>query len=90
MATSPKLNVNNLEEKENATLHFNCRIQFETELPQGDKSGEKYDALSLFIIEYHPSQAAKVGFVKMPLVEVITLGKFYQNIIFKKRDQKFF
>lgn len=53
---------------------FNCKLHFETELPQGDKSGEKYDALSLFIVEYHPSQAASVGLIKRPKVEVITYG----------------
>ena len=58
----------------NATNYFNCKLQFETELPQGEKSGEKYDALSLFIIEYHPSQAASIGLVKRPKVEVITFG----------------
>ena len=59
---------------ENNKTHFDCKLQFETELPQGDKSGEKYDALSLFIIEYHPSPAANVGLVKRPTVEIITLG----------------
>ena len=58
----------------NHTTYFDCKLQFETELPQGDKLGEKYDALSLFIVEYHPSQAASVGLVERPKVEVITLG----------------
>ena len=64
-----------LGRRQNATgRYFNCKLQFETELPRGEKSGEKYDALSLFIIEYHPSQAATIGLIKRPRVEVITLG----------------
>ena len=68
-----QLNRNNV----NATNYFNCKLQFETELPRGDKSGDKYDALSLFIIEYNPSNAASIGLKssqKWPKVEVITFG----------------
>ena len=60
--------------RNNSTNYFNCKLQFETELPQGEKNGDKYDALSLFIIEYHPSQAASFGHIKRPKVEVITFG----------------
>lgn len=59
---------------QNATEHFDCILHFETELPRGEKFVEKYDALSLFIIEYHPSQAAKIGLIKKPEVEIMTLG----------------
>ena len=58
----------------NASNYFNCKLQFETELPRGEKNGDKYDALSLFILEYHPSQAASIGLIKRPKVEVITFG----------------
>ena len=34
---------------------FDCVIHIETELPKGEKSGEKYDALSLIIIELNYS-----------------------------------
>ena len=34
---------------------FDCVIHIETELPKGEKSGEKYDALSLLIIELNYS-----------------------------------
>ena len=60
--------------RNNSTNYFNCKLQFETELPQGEKNGDKYDALSLFIIEYHPSLAASSGRIKRPKVEVITFG----------------
>ena len=57
--------------------YFDCKLHFETELPRGDKTGEQYDALSLFVVEYHPSRAANVGIIKMPKVEIITLGKYF-------------
>ena len=67
--------------RNNSTNYFNCKLQFETELPQGEKNGDKYDALSLFIIKYHPSQGAfwsqktaSFGLIKRPKVEVITSG----------------
>ena len=56
--------------------YFDCKLHFETELPRGDKTGEQYDALSLFVVEYHPSRAANVGLIKMPKVEITTLGKY--------------
>lgn len=34
-----------------ANKTFDCSIQFETELPKGDKTSGKYDALSLIIVE---------------------------------------
>ena len=34
-----------------ANKTFDCSIQFETELPKGDKTNGKYDALSLIIVE---------------------------------------
>ena len=34
---------------------FDCVIHIETELPKGEKSGGKYDALSLIIIELNYS-----------------------------------
>ena len=34
-----------------ANKTFDCSIQFETELPKGDKTSGKYDALSLVIVE---------------------------------------
>lgn len=82
MASNPSLDIGFLAEQKtntekrlkNLTSYFNCHLQFETELPQGDKSGEKYDALSLFIVEYHPSQAATLGLIQKPQVEIITLG----------------
>ena len=49
------------------------------ELPQSSAVfGEKYNALSLFIIKYHPSQAKHTyldsHLIKRPKVEVITFG----------------
>ena len=66
----------------NSTNYFDCKLQFETELPKYSAIfGEKYDALSLFIIKYHPSQGAfwsqktaSFGLIKRPKVEVITSG----------------
>ena len=59
--------------------YFNCKLQFETELPKGDK-GDVYDALSLFVVEYHPSRAANVGLVKKPKVQIDTLGMILSTL----------
>ena len=40
---------------------FDCVIHIETELPKGEKSGEKYDALSLLIIELNYSSHREGG-----------------------------
>ena len=40
---------------------FDCVIHIETELPKGEKSGEKYDALSLLIIELNYSSHREEG-----------------------------
>lgn len=49
---------------------FDCVLHVETELPKGDKTRSKYDALSLIIIELNYS-----GHPKMPnYVEVASLG----------------
>ena len=34
-----------------AKATFDCTLEFETELPKGDKTSQRYDALSLVIIE---------------------------------------
>ena len=73
---------------QNATEHFDCILHFETELPRGEKFVEKYDALSLFIVEYHPSQAAKIGLIKKPEVEIKTYGHqgFSKKKVLKTAD----
>ena len=51
---------------------FDCVIHIETELPKGEKSGEKYDALSLIIIELNYSShrdGRKRGHFSLELVK---------------------
>ena len=54
----------------NLNTTFDCVLQIETELPKGDKTGEKYDALSLIIIELNYS-----AHLKTPnYIEISTFG----------------
>jgi hypothetical protein len=66
-----------LEASRNAS-QFDCVLHFETELPKGDKSGEKYDALSMVIVEFDPSSStdsSKSSATGLQArVDVITLG----------------
>ena len=49
---------------------FDCTLYVETELPKGDKTGEKYDALSLIIIELNYSAHLKTP----KYIEISTFG----------------
>ena len=56
-----------------ANKTFDCSIQFETELPKGDKTSGKYDALSLIIVELSHNSILPVDYP--------TLGGFGEGAI---------
>ncbi len=60
--------------KKNLTHHFDCTLQFETEMPNGDKTDGKHDALSMMIIEYHKPTDRVTYQSRQPKVEVHTVG----------------
>ena len=77
--------------RKNSTNYFDCKLQFETELPQYSTIfGEKYDALSLFIIKYHPSQEEHSyldsHLIKRPKLEVMTFGHQGKDLCINGRN----
>ena len=55
---------------------FDCSIEFETELPKGDKTNGKYDALSLIIVELAHNSVIPV---ELPTFGSMMLDKPVQN-----------
>jgi hypothetical protein len=75
---------------------FDCVIQIETELPKGEKSGEKYDALSLIIIELNYSTHSSRNFVEISTIghdgksrKVITKKAHYSDRIWAATNPNF-
>ena len=80
-----------LQNNSNPCAHFKFKPQFLITSYTtytyyiGDKTGKRYDALSLFVVEYHPASNAKTTSAN---VEIVTMGHrgYKKNHIKKVAD----